>query len=87
MVRLKCLLFEETLCLNTGSLTLHLSISHVSSNHQSLQWNVCAAHVNKFSSNLVECIDFSGATVGWSRFLRINHIELKCSFVQCRKYH
>ena len=33
--------------------------------------NVCAAHVNNFSSNLVECIDFSGlsgATVGWSRF-------------------
>ena len=30
-----------------------------------------AAHVNSFSSNLVECIDFSGlsgATVGWSRF-------------------
>ena len=35
------------------------------------QWNVCAAHVNNVSSNLVECIDFSdlsGATVGWSRF-------------------
>ena len=59
-------------------------------NHQSLQWNVCAAHVNNFSSNLVECIDFSGlsgATVGWSRFFRINNIQLKCSFVQCRKYH
>ena len=58
---------------NTGSLTLHLSISHApfQENHQSLQWNVCAAHVNKFSSNLVECIDFSGlsgATVDWSRF-------------------
>ena len=39
--------------------------------HQSLQWNVCAAHVINFSSNLVDCIDFSGlsgATVGWSRF-------------------
>ena len=36
-----------------------------------LWWNVCAAHVNTFSSNLVKCIDFSGlssATVGWSRF-------------------
>ena len=32
------------------------------------QWNVCAAHVSNFSSNLVECIDFSdlsGVTVGW----------------------
>ena len=58
-------------------------------NHQSLQWNVCAAHVNNVSSNLVECIDFSGlsgATLGWSQF-RINNIELKCSFVQCRKDH
>ena len=54
-------------------------------NHQSLQWNVCAAHVNNFSSNLVECIDFSdlsGATVGWSRlFVRFpknitNHDEM-----------
>ena len=57
-------------------------------NHQSLQWNVCAAHVNNFSSNLVECIDFSGlsgATV--VTFFRINNTELKCSFVQCRKYH
>ena len=57
--------------------------------YQSLQWNVCAAHVNNFSSNLVaECIDFrglSGATV--VTFFRINNIELKCSFVQCRKYH
>ena len=58
-------------------------------NHQSLQWNVCAAHVNNVSSNLVECIDFSGlsgATLDWSQF-RINNIELKCSFVQCRKDH
>ena len=23
------------------------------------QWDVCAVHVNNFSSNLVECIDFS----------------------------
>ena len=40
-------------------------------NHQSPQWNVCAAHVNNFSSNFVKCIDFSdlsGATVGRSRF-------------------
>ena len=33
---------------------------------------VCGSdQVNNFSSNLVECIDFSGlgdATVGWSRF-------------------
>ena len=37
-------------------------------NHQGLQWNVCAAHVSTFSSNLVECVDFSdlnGVTVGW----------------------
>ena len=30
--------------------------------------NVCAAHFNNFSGNLVECVDFSdlsGATVGW----------------------
>ena len=26
------------------------------------QWNVCAVHVNNFSSNLVECIDFSGSS-------------------------
>ena len=29
---------------------------------------MCATHVNKFSNNLVECIDFSdlsSATVGW----------------------
>ena len=44
---------------------------------------------NNVSSNLVECIDFSGlsgATLGWSKF-RINNVELKCSFVQSRKYH
>ena len=46
-------------------------------NHQSLQWNVCAAHVNNISSNLVGCIafsDLSGATVitvGWSRFSKL----------------
>ena len=59
-------------------------------NHQSLQWNVCAAHVNDFSSNLVECVDFndlSGATVGRLvyKFFRINNIELKCSFVAYRQ--
>ena len=57
------------MCLNTGLLTLHLSIPHVSREyHESLQWSVCAAHVNDFSSNLVEYVDFSdlsGATVGW----------------------
>ena len=29
---------------------------------------MCAAHVNNFSSNLAECVDFSdlsGTTVGW----------------------
>ena len=30
---------------------------------QSLQWNVCAAHVNNFSSNLVERVDFSDSRV------------------------
>ena len=54
-------------------------------NHQSLQWNLCAAHVNNFSSNLVECV--SGHHCGLVMFFRINNIELKCSFVQCRKYH
>ena len=32
---------------------------------------MCAAHVNNLSSNLVDCINFSGlsgTTVGWSRF-------------------
>ena len=29
----------------------------------SLQWNVCAAHVNNFSSNLVERVDFSDSRV------------------------
>ena len=28
-----------------------------------LQWNVCAAHVNNFSGNLVERIDFSDSRV------------------------
>ena len=31
-------------------------------------------------SYLVECADFY-------RFFRINNIDLKCSFVRCRKYH
>ena len=31
--------------------------------YQSLQWNVCAAHVNNFSSNLVERVDFSDSRV------------------------
>ena len=32
------------------------------------QWNVCAAHVNNFSSNLVEHVDFSDSPVAllWS---------------------
>ena len=57
-----------------NSFTLHFSISHVSHvshDHQSLQWNVCAAHANNISSNLIKCIAFSGlsgATVDWSRF-------------------
>ena len=54
--------------------------------YQSLQWNVCAAHVNNFSSNLVERVDFSDSRVVYKFFL-INNIELKCSFVRCRKYH
>ena len=52
---------------NTGSLTLHLSAQFhtFQGNHQSLQSrNVCAAPVNNFSSNLVECIDFSGLSQG-----------------------
>ena len=72
----------QWLCLNTGSLTLHLSISHVSrESSEPLLECVCGSdQVNNFSSNLVECIDFSGlggATVSWSRFFRINNIELK----------
>ena len=52
---------------------------------------MCAAHVNNFSSNLVERVDFSDLRVvllwaGLYIFL-INNRELKCSFVQCRKYH
>ena len=53
---------------------------------------MCAAHVNNFSSNLVERVDFSDARV-WRycglvyKFFKINNIELKCSFVRCRKYH
>ena len=60
-------------------------------NHQNLQWNVCAAHVNNFSSNLVECVDFSDFEWRYCglvyKFFRINNIELKCSFVRCGKYH
>ena len=47
---------------------------------------MCAAHVNNFSSNLVERVDFSDSRVVYKFFL-INNIELKCSFVRCRKYH
>ena len=58
---------------------------------QSLEWNVCAAHVNNFSSNLVERVDFSDSRVAllWAGLWVFpnNNIELKCSFVQCRKYH
>ena len=54
---------------------------------QSLQWNVCATHVNNFSSNLVERVDFSGYCGLVYKFFQINNIELKCSFVRCRKYH
>ena len=32
-------------------------------NSVSLQWNMCAAHVNNFSSNLVEHVDFSDSRV------------------------
>ena len=53
------------------------SISHVSREyHQSLQWNVCATHVNDFSSNVVEYVDFSdlsGSTVGW--FISFSEIK------------
>ena len=31
---------------------------------QSLQWNVCAAHVINFSRNLVERVDFSDSRAG-----------------------
>ena len=52
---------------------------------------MCAAHVNNFSSNLVERVDFSDSRVallwaGFSKFFLINNIELKCSFAWCRKY-
>ena len=40
-------------------------------------------------SNLVECVNFSDLKLLWAvfKFLRINNIDLKCSFVRCRKYH
>ena len=44
---------------------------------------MCAAHVNNFSSNLVERVDFSDSIVVYKFFL-INNVELKCSFVRCR---
>ena len=31
--------------------------------YQSIQWNVCTAHVNNFSSNLVERDDYSDSRV------------------------
>ena len=43
---------------------------------------VCSRQYN-FFSNLFECVDFSD----WYKFFRINNVELKCSFVRCRKYH
>ena len=49
-------------------------------NHQSLQWNVCAAHVSNFSSNLVDCVDFSdflsGATVG-GKMIPLKRVKLR----------
>ena len=52
---------------------------------------MCAAYVNNFSSNLVERVDFSDLRVAllWAGLyiFLINNRELKCSFVQCRKYH
>ena len=45
--------------------------------------------LNKCSS-LVKCVDFSdlsGATVAVYKFFRINNVDLKCSFVRCRKCH
>ena len=57
---------HNELCLNTGSLTLHLSHIHTQGDMKALS-GMCA-HVNNFFSNLVECVDFSdlsGATVGW----------------------
>ena len=61
-------------------------------NHQSLR-GMCVRLTSKpfpIINILVECIDFSGL-VAYCRlvtFFRIPHnIELKCSFVQCRKCH
>ena len=57
-----------------------LSISHVSRDHRSLQWNLCAAHINNFSNNLVECVDLSADLIeSWHysgliyKFFRINN--------------
>ena len=57
-------------------------------NNQSLQWNVCAAHVITFTviwSSVIQWPEWRYC--GLLTFFRINNIELKCSFVQCRKYH
>ena len=48
---------------------------------------MCAAHVNTFSSNLVERVDFIDSRVAllWAClfvFPNQNNIELKCSFVR-----
>ena len=59
---------------------------------QSLQWNVCAAHVNNFFPVIWSSVLIS-VTREWRycglvcKFFLINNIDLKCSFVQCRKYH
>ena len=45
-------------------------------NHQRLQWNVCAAHVNNFSSNLVERVDFSDSRVVYKFFLINNRVKV-----------
>ena len=47
---------------------------------------MCAAHINNFSSSLVERVGFSDSRVVY-KFILINNIALKCSFVWCRKYH
>ena len=80
---------HNELCFNTGSLTL-LFFSHIS-RESSVSSGLCVLTSISIFSNLVECVDFSdlsGATEGWFiSFFRINNIELRFSFVWCRKYH
>ena len=59
---------------------------------QSLQWNVCV-RLTSITFPVIWSSVLISVTREWRycrvvyKFFQINNIELKCSFVRCRKYH